>query len=251
MPGMHISESFPRTTHVPDAGPPHAVSGDMRHAALSNGSPNISATAHSYGAAVSGHRIGHIDPRSTDATAGLSRRTDRIDETQPRVKDERASQPANEPVLRLRGGGGVHGKSSRDDQDRAQLMPKGESSSYRAHHGGASGSAAERVAAMTKRSELQSRLDRAKAELAEAKQKYQSAVADLDAMRAHLLRLEDERARFAGDPAHRDEIQRQWRAANDDYHAKTFAAWPYRTAVERYEKECRRLENKLSKLPRG
>jgi hypothetical protein len=249
MPSMHISESFQRTTHVLDAGPPHAVSGDVRHAALSNGSPNISATAHSYGAAVSGHRIGHIDPRSTDATAGLTRRTDRIDEAQSRVKDERAGQPANALVLRLRGGGGVHGKSSGGDQDRAQLIPEGESSSYRAHHGGASGSGAERVAAMTKRSELQTKLDRAKAELAEAKQKYQSAVADLDATRARLLRLEDERARFAGDPAHRDEIQRQWRAANDDYHAKTFAAWPYRTAVERYEKECRRLENKLSKLP--
>jgi hypothetical protein len=249
MPGMHISESFPRTTHVPDAGLPHTVSGDVRHAALSIGSRNTSATAHSYGGAVSGHRIGHIDPGSTDATAGLTPRIDRVDETQSWVKDEHASQPANELVLRLRGGGGVHGKSSRDDQDRAQLIPEGESSGYRAHHGGASGSGGERVAAMTKRSELQARLDRANAELAEAKQKYQSAVTDLDAMRTRLLRLEDERARFAGDPAHRDEIQRQWRAANDDYHAKTFAAWPYRTAVERCEKECRRLEKKLSKLP--
>jgi hypothetical protein len=229
MPAMHIPEAYRYTPHeiAPAASPPVSVV-RTRQGASAGASTNTREAA-AYGAASTTHFIGN-----RDLVFPVAART--------------GQQPYGEAVLRLRGGGAGQSRSG-TDEDRDPLIPESAGSSYRARHGGASGSDELRVRNMAKRHDLETKLGLAKSELAVAKQKFQAALDETDAARLKLARLEDERARFVADPARRDEIERQMSAANDDYQSKTFAAWPYRTAVERCEKDCRRLQEKLDKLP--
>jgi hypothetical protein len=232
MPVMHVSESYRPMQHETtphDAAPPAlppVPTGLAQHGGATGDTTNAREVA-GRGAASATHFIGERGP---SVQTGIR--------TEP--------PPDRKAVLRLRGGGG---KSSKSDTDGEPLIAQSASTSYRAHHGGASETGEARVRNMAKRYELEGKLGIAKNELATAKQKFGDALSAVDTARARLARLEEERAGFGLDPARRDEIERQMSAANDDYQSKTFAAWPYRTAVERCEKECRQLQAKLDKLP--
>ncbi|GAB7523890.1 hypothetical protein PBS_28750 [Paraburkholderia sp. 2C] len=229
MPITHIPESYRRPLYetAPPALPP--VSAVRTHAAAPTAGSMNTREAAVHDAANAAHFVG-------------------IRESSVPVSARTGLQADAEAVLRLRGGGGAQSRSGTGADD-DPLLPESAGSRYRAYHGGASGSGESRIRNIAKRHELEAKVSLAKGELAIAKQKFQAAQDAIDVARMKLARLEDERAGFAADPARRDEIERQISAANDDYQSKTFAAWPYRTAVERSEKDYRRLQEKLDRLP--
>ncbi|CAB3758993.1 hypothetical protein [Paraburkholderia solisilvae] len=226
MPSTHIGGSFHPTLHPADEGfqPRDASGADAARPASSYaaGSAQSAQSAAAPVRADGANLVRHAGARSVD--------------------------PANEPVLRLRGGGNAHPSGGKDD-GRERLLPE-QAGSSREHmyHGTQSGSEAQRATNEAKRHDLRRELEFVNRKLDDTRQKREATLADLDRINALMKDLENQKRQDGLDPARRGEIGAQLRTAQDDFWAKTREIGDSGRQMQQFDELRRQLERKLDKL---
>ncbi|HVE10781.1 MAG TPA: hypothetical protein VNE00_26250 [Paraburkholderia sp.] len=157
---------------------------------------------------------------------------------QPFAEDGHKDAGAGHSMLRLRGGGGAHGKRDADGDRNRLLSSSGRRASRApARRAEVHAREADDAALLRQRNEFQTRLNDAESALNAASQRFRQASRDRDRLEVDVEYLEQEAAR-ASDPVHEAELGGRLEVARAACRATV-------EEVARYEKETRDASRQL------